>query len=85
MGNPMLNMLNNSAISRQIQPLKQALNAIRASGNPQMMMNQILQQNPKYAQAMQLVRDNGGDPQKAFYSLANQMGVNGDEILNSIK
>lgn len=79
MANPMMQILN----ANRIAPLKQMLNTVR--GNPQAMMNQMLANNPNYAKALELVRQNGGDAQKAFYNLANQYGVDPNEILNSLK
>ena len=49
------------------------------------MLQQMLQNNPQYQQAMQLVNQAGGDPRQAFYQMAQQMGVNPDEILSMIK
>lgn len=45
----------------------------------------LLQRNPQIQQVMTLLRENGNDPQKAFYALAKQMGVDGDEIINMLK
>jgi len=45
----------------------------------------MMQNNPKYQQAMKLVEQAGGDPQKAFYNLANQMGINPDEIIGMMR
>lgn len=48
-------------------------------------MQQVVQRDPNYPQAVQLVQQNGGDAQKAFYSLANQMGVDPQQILDVFK
>ena len=69
----------------QIQPIKQAMNMVQNAGNPQMMMNQLMQNNPMYSQVQQVIQQNGGDPKTAFYSLCNQMGVDPNQILNSLK
>ena len=62
----------------QITPIKNMLQSVR---NPQAM----LQQMPQYKQVMQLVNDNGGDAKKAFYNLADQMGVDTEQILDMLK
>jgi hypothetical protein len=49
------------------------------------MLQQMMQNNPQYQQAMQIVQQAGGDPKKAFYQMANQMGVNPDEIMGMLK
>ena len=86
--NPMMAMLNSGKLSnlaQMVAPYKQAFNMIRASGNPNMMIQQMLGNNPQYAQIQKLIADNGGDPQKAFYNLANQMGVDPNEVINAFK
>ena len=66
-------------------PLKQMLNTVRMAGNPQAMMDQLLRSNPNYSKALELIRQNNGNAQQAFYNLANQYGVDPNEILNSLK
>ena len=80
--NPMLAQLNKNRIAGQMQPIKNALGMAR---NPQMMMTQMLQNNPMYSQVQQIIQQNGGDPKAAFYNLCNQMGVDPNEILNQLK
>ena len=73
----------------------QALNATKASqfsrmmqamrGNPQALLSQLSQNNPNMQRVNQLIQQNGGDARKAFYSLANQMGVNPDDVLSMLK
>ena len=50
-------------------------------GNPQMM----IQQMPQYKQAMDYINENGGDAKLAFYKMAEEMGVDPDEILNQMR
>lgn len=66
----------------QMAPIKNMLKSVR---NPQTMLQQMMSNNPQYKQVMQFVQDNGGDAEKAFYSLANQMGVDPEQILNMLK
>ena len=65
--------------------IKQMMGMIRNAGNPQAMLNQMMQNNPQMNQVMDLVNQHGGDAQKAFYSLCEQRGVNPDEILGMLK
>ena len=86
--NPMMGILNQSRLSglmSQIAPIKQMMGMVQSSGNPQMMIQQMLGNNPQYAQIQKLISDNGGDAQRAFYSLANQMGVDPNEVLNALR
>lgn len=50
-----------------------------------MMFNQMIGQNPQIKQVVDYVNANGGDPQKAFYKLAEEKGVNPDDILNQLR
>lgn len=60
------------------------LNMVRSAGNPQMIMNQIASQNPQIKQVMEYINANGGDPKAAFYKLAEEKGVDPDEILRQL-
>lgn len=65
--------------------IKQMMNMVKMSRNPQMAMNQLMQSNPQLKQAMDFVNASGKDPKGAFYDLAQQMGVNPQDILDSLK
>lgn len=74
-----------AGLSQQIAPVKNLLQQVRAAQNPQAMLTQIMQQNPQYAQLSQIIQQSGGDPKTAFYNMAQQLGVNGDDIINMLK
>ena len=57
----------------------------RSAGNPNAMFAQMMQNNPQMRQVMDVINQYGGDSQKAFYAIAQQRGVNPDEILNMLK
>ena len=61
------------------------MNFIKSSGNPQAMLENLMQNNPNYQKVVQLVRDNGNDPKKAFYSYAQQLGVDPNEIIKMLQ
>jgi len=61
------------------------LTQVRESANPQGMLNMLAQQNPQLGNVMQIVQENGGDPRRAFYSTAEKMGVNPDEVLSMLR
>ena len=83
--NPMLSALNQNRMVQNLQPIKNMMNMLRSAGNPQMMLQQMMSQNPQMQQAIQYVNQNGGNAKQAFYKLAEQKGVNPDEILNMFK
>lgn len=70
--NPMLNLLNQSSGSSpaQLNQIKNMMNLLRSAGNPQMMLQQMMQNNPQLKMIMDYVNRNGGDYKKAFYNMA---------------
>ena len=58
---------------------------LKSMGNPQAMLNQALQNNPKMKEVQNLIQQSGGDPEKAFRTKAAEMGVNPDDIINMLK
>ena len=73
MNNPFLNGLNQNNMQQLMEMVK---------GNPQGVLNQLMQNNPQVRQVMALAN---GDPKTAFYSLAKQNGVDPNSILNMLK
>lgn len=69
-------------ISPQIM---QMIRMIKSAGNPQLMISQVLQMNPQLRQAMEIIRDYGGDANKAFYAIAEKNGIDPEEIMNLIR
>lgn len=78
MPNPIMQAIQ----SPRIQQIKDTLSLIKNAGNPQVLVEQMLNQNP---QVKGILAQNNNDPKKAFYSMANQMGINPDEILSMLK
>ena len=81
---PILQQLQGAKMPN-LQPIKNMLGMVRSANNPQAMMNMLAQSNPNLKQAMDLVQQSGGDPQKAFYSLCQQRGVDPNTILDALK
>ena len=65
--------------------IKQMISMVKSAGNPQAMMNQLMQNNPQMQQVMEIVQKYGGDANKAFYALAEEKGINPQEILDLLK
>lgn len=70
-----LQQLNRNNVG-QVQQMAQML-----KGNPVGMLQNL----PQYRQAMDLVQQSGGDAKAAFYKLAQQRGVDPNEILNALR
>ena len=71
--------------SPAMSSIKQMFGMVTASQNPQAMMNQLLTSNPNMKPVMDLIQQSGGDPKKAFYTLAEQKGIDPQEVLNMLK
>ena len=65
--------------------IRQMIGMLKSSGNPQALLMQMMQNNPNVKQAMEIVQQYGGDAEKAFYALAEQKGINPQEILDLLK
>ena len=61
------------------------ISMVKNAGNPQMMLNQIMQTNPQLGQVMDIIKQYGGDANKAFYDIAQKNGIDPQEILNLLK
>lgn len=71
--------------SPMMAKVKQLMGMVNGSQNPQAMLNQMMMQNPQLKQIMDYVQQSGGDPKTAFYSMADKMGVNPQDILDMLK
>ena len=79
--NPILAGMGNP-VMQNIKAIKRTMQMVR---NPQVMLSQMMQTNPQMKQVIDYVNANGGDPQKAFYKLAEEQNINPDEILNELR
>lgn len=61
------------------------MSTIKSAQNPQMMLNNMMMQNPQYKQVMDYINQNGGDAKTAFYKMAQEKGVNPNDIINALK
>lgn len=84
MQNPMLQALK-SQPNNNLSQIKSMLNMVRSAGNPQAMLQSMMQNNPQMREIMGLVNQYGGDPKTAFYKLAQEKGVDPQQILNMLK
>ena len=92
MPNPIMEQINsgsqipatNNLTKPQIQQAKQALQQLMSLRNPQAMMNQMLMNNPNIKPALELIKQNGGNLQTAFMSLAKQKGINPTEFIQEL-
>lgn len=78
---PILQQFNAPALGQ----VRQMLQLVRSSNNPGVALQMMAQNNPQLKQVMDVVNQSGGDPQKAFYTLCQQRGVDPQQILNALK
>ena len=61
----------------QLGQLRQMISMMKNAGNPQALMQQMMQQNnPGLAKAMDYVKQHGNDPKAACEALAKEKGIN---------
>ena len=61
----------------QLGQLRQMVSMIKSAGNPQALMQQLMQQrSPQLAQALDYVKQHGGDARAACEALAKEKGIN---------
>lgn len=53
--------------------------------NPNAAIQTLMQRNPMMQQAMQLINSSNMSPKDLFYSMAQQQGVDPNQILNMFK
>ena len=86
MANPILEMLGRRPqTSPQPNGLVQAYKMLSTMANPNAALQTLVQKNPMMQQAMQLVNSSNMSPKELFYSMAQQQGVDPNQILNMFK
>ena len=61
------------------------MSAVRTAQNPQAMLNQMVMNNPKLKNVMDIVNQYGGDPNKALEETAKQYGITPQDIFDLLK
>ena len=65
--------------------IKNMMNMVNGAQDPNTMIRQLMNNNPQMKQVMDVISKAGGDPRRAFYELAQQKGVDPQEILDMMK
>ena len=81
--NPILNKIG--IANQGIQRIRQAYQMAKVMSSPEEAIKQVAQENPQMLQVIEMVKNNGGDAKSLFYSLAEEKGVNPDDVLNMLK
>ena len=65
--------------------IQQIIQMAKNTQNPQQLLNTIAQQNPQISQLMQLINTNNITPKQLFMNMANQKGINPNDIISMLK
>lgn len=91
MANPILSKLMSSGAQGALPQLgnlsmiKNYINLIKGKGNMEQVLEGMVKNHPMYPQAMQFVQSNGGDYKQAFYTYAQQNGIDPKEVEDLFK
>ena len=82
-----LKQINGAAMrgNPRLQQIKNVMNTIRGARNPQVAMMGMMQNNPQMKQVMDIVGQSGGDPKAAFYKMAEEKGVDPEQVLSMLR
>lgn len=69
----------------RLASVKNALALLKGAKDPQAMLRSLASQNPQVQSVLDAIDKSGGDPKKAFYETAKQMGVDPNQVLNMLK
>lgn len=72
-------------VNNNVMQVKSMMNMVQNSQNPQAVLSQLAMNNSNVAQVLNLIRQSGGDPKTAFYSLAKQKGIDPDQIIAMLR
>ena len=64
--------------------VKQMADMVKMAKDPQAALMGMIGNNPQMQQAMGIIRQHGNDPMKAFREMAEENGLDPDEILSMI-
>ena len=80
-----LQQLGRGQMVQTAAKIKQMMGMVKGAANPQQALNMLAMNNPQMKQVMDIVEQYGGDSMKAFRAVAEECGVNPDEILGMLK
>ena len=81
-----LKQINGAAMrgNPKLQQIRQVMNTVRAARNPQAALMGMMGNSPQMQQVKSIIEQHGGDPMKAFREMAEENGLDPDELLSMI-
>ena len=83
MSNPIMGLLGRT--NPVMQGLSQMFGMVKASQNPMAALQQMSQSDSRLQQVMNLIQQNGGDAKATFYKMAQQKGVDPNNIIRQLQ
>ena len=83
MANPIMALLGK--INPAMQAIAQMFGIVKTAKDPQAMINQLSQNDPRMQEVLNVVQQNGGNAKGLFYSLAKQRGVDPEMVLQQVR
>ena len=83
MGNPILDMMTRT--NTAMESFGKMVGTVQAAKNPMGAISQMAMNNPQMQQVMQVVQQNGGNAQQAFYNMCRQRGVDPNTIISQVQ
>lgn len=80
-----MNSQNRMQNNGQINQIKQLANALKNSNNPMQLLQNVGQNNPQIANVMSMLNNSGMSAKDMFYQVANQRGINPNDIMSILK
>jgi len=81
--NPILNQLMGTAL--QNNPIVQMFRQVMTAQNPNMLIQQMAQNNSQLKQTLDFINQNGGNAKELFYRMAQQKQTDPNTIINNLK
>ena len=78
-------MGNQQLLNNNVSQIKNLMNVFKNSNNPQQLLMNMAKQNPQVQQVMNMIQSSGKSPRDLFYQMAQQKGINPDEILKQLQ
>lgn len=60
-------------------------NMLKGKSDPMQALQSMAQTNPQIKKAFDMIQQNGGDIQSTFYKLAEQNGIDPNQVINMLK
>ena len=83
--NSLYNQLNQTNQPAQNNVIQKIIQMAKSGNNPQQLLNSLAGQNPQLNQVMQLVNSGKMTPKQIFMTMANQQGINPNDIISMFK